>query len=95
MKQQMDNVANAQVTQAISDYNSHFKTTVANEDQMNADNIIRVKNYYANLQQCKPGTYQYAMPVVMVGFAFPTSIIQGLQNNKCIVNTAYDMPQVG
>ena len=85
---------NVTLNQAIKDYNAFFKTSFTRETELNADNLPRIKKYFSQVRQCTPGTHQYGLPVLM-SYVFPTSTIQGKQNNLCAVETAYNMPQVG
>jgi len=71
----------------LQTYNNYFKTNITNENDLSADMIARVKDYLGNLRQCRPGTYQYATPDDAGGITFVTSIVQGLQDNFCLVQT--------
>ncbi|TAK72347.1 MAG: hypothetical protein EPO11_10165 [Gammaproteobacteria bacterium] len=78
------------LAQNIQAYNRRFNTTIQNADQLQEDIVAKLKNYAANLRQCKPGIYRYTVP----GFPsllFFTSLIQGYQNNHCVVDTAYQL----
>lgn len=81
--------------QLINDYNAHFQTNLATPDQVLADANTRMKNYFNNLRECMPGTYQYAMAGAMpMSFVFPATVIEK-QNEVCVVTTSYDMPPQG
>jgi len=75
------------ISPQLKTYNDYFKTTINNDTELSADMVARLKDYLANLRQCRPGTYQYATPEGEAGITFVTSIIRGLQDSFCLVET--------
>lgn|SRR5579885_2215161 len=78
----------------LRDYNEFYKTTLQNQDELTADITAKIKNYYSSLRTCKPGIYQYPIPV-MQSFIFNTSVIREQKDGRCFVDTSYDIPQIG
>lgn len=75
----------------VADYNSHFQTNASTSDDVAKDMTSRLQGYYAKLRLCIPGTYQYGMPYLF-NILYEESIIKGLENNKCSVETNFISP---
>jgi len=93
--------------QAIKTINDQFKIVVKSADQIAPVIAQFYMDYYAKLRQCTPGTYKYALPSPNGGsyhkdsdtidplYYFPVSVIQGLHENKCNVDTKYALEGIG
>jgi hypothetical protein len=81
-----------QDNETVKRYNDKFHTSFKNMDQVMTDNILRVKNFYANMRECNPGTYEYFLKVNAMFFnifAFQSYTIKGKSKNYCIYQTNY------
>jgi len=78
----------------LNNYNEYFKSSLQTQEQLTTDISSKIKTYYLNLRQCIPGTYQYATPILQ-NLLFNTSIIHHQQEGLCIVETTYDIPEIG
>ncbi len=76
------------LAQGIKEYNQRFNTAIQNLEQLRVDITAKVRDYAANLRLCKPGVYRYAIPG-LPHLLFFTSLIQGQQNNRCLVDSSY------
>ncbi len=52
-----------------NEYNKFFKTTNSSFDETAEDVLVRVKTFYAAVESCKPGTFQY-MLLDLPGYVF-------------------------
>jgi hypothetical protein len=75
-------------------YKEYFKTNTTSFDQVKVDALSRVRRFYAFVRSCTPGTYQY-MVVDLPGTVFYTSTIKGKQNDICLVESTFVVPNRG
>ncbi len=75
-------------------YNEHFHVALNTQGEIQTDMIQRMKQYYLNLRTCKPGKYQFALPVLQ-DFLFHTAIISTPEDNHCRVKISYEIAQIG
>lgn len=75
-------------------YKEYFKTNITSFDQVQEEALSRVKSFYKVVRNCTPGIYQY-MVVDLVGAVFYTSTIKGKQNNLCLVESTFVVPNKG
>ena len=78
----------------LSSYNENYKTSLRTKEELEMDSSLRIKNYYSNLNQCHPGIYHYALPVLK-NFLYHTAVISPQKDGICMVKTTYVIPQIG
>lgn len=78
----------------LRNYNNIYKTTFTNQNELDIDMTLKIKNYYAGIRQCRQGTYDYVMPV-QEDFLYYTAAIHPQKDGRCVVNTSYTIPQIG
>lgn len=78
-------IEQATINANISAYNGRLHTSVKNETELTQNMVQRMKNYFANLRACKPGTYQIASPLLLK-LNFTDIQIHGMQNGFCMVD---------
>ena len=77
----------------IKAYNDQFKTNFKNMLEVNQDMESRLKAYYANLRQCKPGSYEYGIfSKTNKRLVISSTTILGLKASKCETETYYGKP---
>lgn len=84
----------AMLAAKLSSYNENYKTSLRTKDELEVDSSLRIKNYYTNLNQCHPGIYHYALPVLQ-SFLYHTAVINPQKDGMCLVTTTYVIPQIG
>jgi len=72
----------------ITDFNTHFNAQLTTQDQLYAAMGDKLKAYYASVRQCIPGSYTYAK-LLVIKLTYPVSVISGMQNGKCVVETNF------
>jgi hypothetical protein len=75
-------------------YKEYFKSKVTSFDQLQDEALSRVKSFYRVVRNCTPGIYQY-MVVDLPGAVFYTSTIKGKENNVCVVESTFVVPNRG
>jgi hypothetical protein len=93
MKEQADISMNL-LALRLKNYNEYFKTSLQSQTQLTEDIIARIKNYYISMRECKKGIYQYVTPVLQ-DYLYQTSTINKLQDDRCLVDISYKIPNIG
>jgi hypothetical protein len=74
----------------IQDYNKRFNVSISNAKQLKDDIFTRTKAFFANLKQCKAGSYVIAVPMLST-LVITTFTIQGMQSADCIMQSEADI----
>jgi hypothetical protein len=72
-------------------YHQYFNSELTSIEQIKREALTRIKTFYLAVRNCTPGTYQY-MAQDIPGTMFYTSVIKGKQNNNCLVESTFLIP---
>lgn len=77
-----------QVMAAIKDFNNHYKSFVKTPDTLITAMGDQMANYYKNVRECTPGSYDFAkfLPDTLV---FPKVNVAGMMDGTCLIEITY------